>query len=113
MRFQSDMKKEMQKRQVPLQLNLGGGFEAPKTFDPSKAKIIGTSTQVFKPYLRLTCAPEPWEVRTKAQLPKSFKVKLLREHKSYSIVSRLFLSDGKTKTTTNGLASSSNQSARI
>merc|ERR1719223_483102 len=78
MRFQSEMKKEMQKRQMPLQLTLGGGFEAPKTFDPSKAKIIGTNTQTFKPYLRLTCAPEPWEVRTGAQLKKSFKAVLAK-----------------------------------
>ena len=76
-RFQSEARERAkQKRIVPLSLQLGASFEGPRTFDPSKAKIIGTSTQMFKPFLRLTTAPEPWEVRTKQQLPLSFKAVL-------------------------------------
>ena len=33
---------------------------------------------MFKPFLRLTTAPEPWEVRTKQQLPLSFKAVLVK-----------------------------------
>ena len=71
-RFKSEEnERARQKRIVPLSLQLGA-MEGPRVFDPTKAKIIGTSNLVFKPFLRLTTAPEPWEVRTRSQLPKSF-----------------------------------------
>jgi len=71
-RFKSEEnERAKQKRIVPLSLQLGA-MEGPRTFDPTKAKIMGTSNLVFKPFLRLTTAPEPWEVRTRTQLPKSF-----------------------------------------
>ena len=75
-RFKSEEnERAKQKRIVPLSLQLGA-MDGPRTFDPSKAKISGTSNQMFKPFLRLTTGPEPWEVRTRQQLPKSFQAVL-------------------------------------
>jgi len=75
---------ERKKRIVPLSLQLGA-MDKPRTFDPSKAKINGSSTAMFKPFLRLTTAPEPWEVRTRQQLPKSFQAVIAkwREEHNY------------------------------
>jgi len=84
MRFQSDQaERAKQKRQVPLSLQLVDG--APRSFDPMKMKIIGTSTALFKPFLRLTTAPEAWEVRTRQQLPISFRavIKKWKEEHNY------------------------------
>jgi len=86
MRFQSEQaqRNKTHKRQVPLSLQLVGD-NAPRQFDPNKMKIIGTSDALFKPFLRLTTAPEAWEVRTRHQLPISFRavVKKWKEEKNY------------------------------
>lgn len=53
-------------RTTPLKLNLELDSQGQANY-----KVKGTSTDIFKPYLRLTTAPEPHQVRTFETLKKS------------------------------------------
>uniref|UniRef100_UPI00398E930E leukocyte receptor cluster member 8 homolog n=1 Tax=Pristiophorus japonicus TaxID=55135 RepID=UPI00398E930E len=68
-RFQHGQPKKLRGEPLVLQINsLDGGTEP---LDWDHIKIVGTSQEVTKHYLRLTCAPDPSTVRPVSVLKKS------------------------------------------